>query len=258
MDIIIVCHTEFGFVSNKNIIFDKNAIFGVENGVLNLIKLADRYKAKITFAVCPETVKYFPKRINYEIGLHIHPGWQKHKYKNFRWFVGDKYLKEHCQQSINSTILSDYSYEEQLNIIKIGKEYLEEAFNKELKVFVAGRWSINNDTVKALIESRFTHDRSAPAHSKSDHYDWSHLHRICMPYHPSKKDYQKTGDLPLLIVPISQTLFGGTVSPEGVITYGLRWLKACFSEYYQQNVPLFHICLHLPSMTDSYYLSVMA
>lgn len=257
MDIIIVCHTEFGFSHDKEIIFDKKTKEGVRNGSLNLVRLAEKHKAKITFAICPEVADFFPKSINQEIGLHLHPGWQEWRYKNFRWIVGDAFLKEHCEQSRNSTVLSDYPYPEQFEMIKTSKEYLKEKLGQDPKVFVAGRWSLNNDTIRALIETGFTHDCSAPAHSKSDHYDWSKLPRICLPYHPGQKDYQEEGNLSLLIVPISQTLGGGTVSPEGVIIYGLKWLKACFSEYYQENVPFFHICLHSPSMTDSYFLSVM-
>jgi hypothetical protein len=256
MDVIIVCHTEFGFVSGRDIIFDKNATEGVSSGVLNLIKIADKYGAKVSFAVCPETVPYFPRNINHEIGLHIHPGWQKFSCKNFKFTVGDKYLKENCKQSVNSTILRDFNFEEQLEMIKKGKEYLVSEFKKQPKIFVAGRWSLNSDTIKALVKEGFTHDLSAPSHSISDHYDWIKLPRICMPYNPSEKDYQKEGDLPILMVPISQTLFGGTVSPEGVITYGLPWLLSCFEEYYKTKAPLFHICLHSPSMTDDYYCEI--
>jgi len=257
MDVIIVCHTEFGFISDKNIIFDKSATQGVSGGVLNLIKIANKYKAKISFAVCPETVDCFPKSVEHEIGLHIHPGWQEFKFKNFKWFVGDKFLKDNCIQSVNSTVLRDFPFKEQFEMIKKGKDYLRSEFNKEPKFFMAGRWSENNDTIKALVGNGFTHDCSAPAHSKSDHYDWSRIPRICMPYHPNKDDYQKKGDLPILFIPVSQTLFGGTVSPEGVPLYGYNWLKSCFSEYYSLNVPLFHICLHSPSMTDDFYISAL-
>jgi hypothetical protein len=38
---------------------------------------------------------------------------------------------------------------------------------------------------------------------------------------------------------------------------GLSWLKACFDEYYRQEMPLFHMCLHSPCMTDEYFLSIM-
>lgn len=258
MDVIIVCHTEFGFVLNKRVIFDKDATIGVKEGVKNLVDIADEYGAKVAFAVCPEVAKYFPKDIKHEIGLHIHPGWLLSKHGvRFKWYVGDSYLKEHCQQSINSSLLRDYSYQEQLEMIKTGKEYLTEVFGVEPKAFVAGKWSINNDTVKALIEAGITHECSAPAHSISDHHDWSKLSRICMPYHPSEDDYQKKGSLPLLIVPISQMLRIGNVNPEVAPIVGLPWLKACFTEYYRQNLPLFHICLHSPAMTDPYFISAM-
>jgi hypothetical protein len=78
-----------------------------------------------------------------------------------------------------------------------------------------------------------------------------------MPYHPGEHDYQEKGDLPLLIVPISQMFYAGNVSPEVVPRVGLSWLKACFTEYYKQGMPLFHICLHSPCMTDPYFLSAM-
>jgi hypothetical protein len=126
------------------------------------------------------------------------------------------------------------------------------------KVFVAGRWSENNDTIKALVKAGFTHDLSACPHSKSSPAsDWSKLPRICMPYHPSSGDYQKKGDLPLLIVPVSQFFPFGNVSPEEVPYVGISSLKACFVEYYKQNLPLFHIYLHSPCMTDLWFCSIM-
>jgi hypothetical protein len=78
-----------------------------------------------------------------------------------------------------------------------------------------------------------------------------------MPYHPSERDYQEKGTLPLLIVPIAQMFHAGNVNPEVIPFYGLSWLKACFTEYYKQGMPLFHICLHSPCMTDPYFIAVM-
>lgn len=257
MDIIIVCHTEFGFVSDKKMIFKKSANKGVSEAVPNLVKLADKYKAKISFVVCPEVVNFFPKQIKHEIGLHVHPGWEEFRRKEFKWNVGDSYLRQHCEQFSASTVLQDYSYQDQLNMIKTGKEYLESKLNIKPKVFVAGRGSLNNDTIKALINQGFTHDCSPIANIKLKYFDWSKLKRICMPYYPSIEDYQKKGNLPILIVPASQTIIKRAIAPEGVPTYGFSWFKACFLEYYKQNVPLFHIYLHSPAMIDSYYSCIM-
>lgn len=252
MDVVVVCHTEFGLVDNKKVIPNKKAVSGARDGVLNLIKIAEKYGAKISFAVCPEVVEYFPKNINHEIGLHVHPGWER--LGESKDYIGDAYLRKHCKQSSFSSVLWDYSYEEQFNMIKIGKEYLVEKLGIVPKFFVAGRWCLNNDTVKALVDNSFTHDYSAPAHSKPSHHDWSQLPRICMPYHPSKNNYQKKGDLPILMVPISQYIPIGNINPESIPTVGLSWLKSAFLEYYNQNMPLFHICLHSPSMTDEYFI----
>ncbi|EMR72998.1 hypothetical protein MBGDN05_00221 [Thermoplasmatales archaeon SCGC AB-539-N05] len=75
--------------------------------------------------------------------------------------------------------------------------------------------------------------------------------------HPSKIDYQQKGNLPLLIVPISQMYFNRNVNPEIIPLTGLSWLKACFTEYYKQDIPLFHICLHSPFKADEYFISAM-
>lgn len=257
MDVIIVVHTEFGFVHAKEVIPDKNAIEGVSKGVPNLISVADQHRAKITFAVMPEVVDVFPKDISHEVGLHIHSGWEEFSQNGFNFYVGDKYLQEYCSHSSTSTVLRDYSFEEQLDMIQTGINYINDSLGVRPTTFVAGRWSIDNNTVKALIQAGIKRDCSAPAHSKPCHHDWSKLPRIYMPYHPSEHDYQERGDLPLLMVPISQMLHAGNVNPEVVPRVGISWLKACFTEYYRQRMPLFHICLHSPCMTDSYFISLM-
>ena len=254
MDVIIVCHTEFGFTDGKKTIFEKTATKGVKDGVANLLKLAEKYGAKITFAVCPEVVDYFPKNTGHEVGLHIHPGWEEFKRAGFKWYVGDQYLKEHCKQALVSSALQDHPYSEQLDMIKTGKERLKISLGIEPKVFVAGRWSLNNDTIRVLTELGFTHDCSAYPGLKLSYLDWSKLSRICMPYRPSIDDYQKKGDMPILMVPVSRMLLRGIAGPEDASKYGFSWLKACFKEYHKQGAPLFHIALHSPVMTDPYYI----
>jgi len=252
--VIVVCHTEYGRVKNREIIYEESRVEGVRKGVRNLVAIAKRHGAKITFAIMPEVVKYFPKNINdHEIGLHVHSGWVEKRYKSFRWFVGDKYLIEHCRVSVNSAFLNDLSFKDQLTLVETGRDYLQDAFGVEPKVFVAGRWSENNDTITALVKSKFTHDLSACPHTPR----WSKLPRICMPYHPGVNDYQEKGDLPLLIVPISKFFPFGDVSPEAASYVGLSTLKACFVEYYRQKLPLFHIYLHSASMTDYWFCSMM-
>jgi len=257
MDVIIVCHTEFGFVKGKDVFFDKNSVASIREATLNLANIADKYGARVSFAVCPETASYFPKSINHEIGLHVHPGWRESTYKNFKYFVGDKYLRENCKQSTDSTVLRDFSFEEQSGMISKGKQYLKSQFGLSPKFFLAGKWSLNNNTIKALIENGFTHDCSGTARFQALPNDWDKLPRICMPYRPDSKDYQREGNLPFIIIPVSQYFPKGNVNPEVVHRVGLPWLKACFVEYYKQNLPVFHICLHSPCMTDSYFISEM-
>jgi peptidoglycan/xylan/chitin deacetylase (PgdA/CDA1 family) len=257
MDVIIVVHTEFGYVNNRVVIPDKAATGGVSQGVPNLVKLADRHGAKVTFAVMPEVAEYMPEDGGHEIGLHVHAGWEEFRTRGCSYCVGDRFLREHCEQSSTSTVLSGYPYREQLDMIVTGADRLEDVCGCRPTTFVAGRWSIDNTTVRALIASGMARDCSAAASASPSHHDWSRLPRICMPYHPSRDDYQEKGDLPLLIVPISRMFHAGNVNPELVPVHGLSWLKACFSEYHGQGMPLFHICLHSPCMTDPFFLSAM-
>ena len=242
MDVIIVCHTEYGLVENKCVINDGKTVAGVKDGVRNLIKVANKYGAKVTFAVMPETVKHFPKDVNHEVGLHLHPT--------------DAYIREHCDTSMCSSALRDYPYREQLEMVKTGVDCLVDAFGCDIKVFVAGKWSVNNYTIRALMKAGISHDCSASQRKKFDYCDWSKLPRLCPPYHPDRNDYQKAGDCPLLIIPVSQLWRGGEVTPEIEPVVGLSWLKAGFIEHYG-NLPIFHIYLHSPCMTDRYYISVM-
>jgi hypothetical protein len=257
MDVIIVCHTEPGCVKGRRLIYSKAAPDGVTGGAENLAGIADRYGAKVTFAVAPEVAELFPDGLAHEIGLHIHPGAEKLGTGKDQFLVGDKYLRERCRTSSTSTVLRDYPYEEQLDMLAIGRDRLREVLGRHARVFVAGRWCVNNDTIRALVAEGFTHDCSATPHKKPAHYDWSRLPRICMPYRPDRSDYQRKGDLPLLLVPVSRSLLGASATPELAPLVGLPWLKACFEEYYRQRLPLFHVCLHSPSMTDPYYRDVM-
>ena len=257
MDVIIVVHTEFGYVRNHEVVYEKSATTGVSEGVPNLVRIADKLHAKITFAVMPEVVKYFPEGIKHEIGLHVHSGWEEFRNGDITFHVGDRYLRDHCDQSLTSTVIRDFPYKEQREMIKTGADYLEDQFGKRPSTFVAGRWSIDTNTVKALVDTGMERDCSAMAQGSFYDFDWSKLPRICMPYHPSEFDYQDKGTIPLLIVPISQMFHAGNVNPEVIPIVGLSWLKACFSEYYKQGMPLFHICLHSPCMTDPYFLAGM-
>jgi ubiquinone/menaquinone biosynthesis C-methylase UbiE len=256
MDVIIVCHTEIEDLARK-IASGADYRAEVATSASRLIEIADKYGARVTFAVCPEIAEYMPAQIKHEIGLHVHPGDTRYKQVSSGWYAGDMYLKEHSRQSVDSSSLRNYPYADQLDMIITGKKYLEDVFHVPVKTFVAGRWSVNNDTVKALLAAGITHDCSASTHKKAGHYDWLELPRICLPYHPAQESYQVKGNLPLLELPISQSWLAGDVNPENTPIIGLPWLKACFLEYYQQKLPLFHVCLHSTAMADPYLVSMM-
>lgn len=248
MDIVIVCHTEFGNAQGKEVNFHKGKVEGIVQGTKNLFNVAGKYGAKISFAVMPESAKHFPKELvknkNCEVGLHLHPGWQ-YFYKPFGWYVGDSVLRKNLKKiKKTSTFFKDYSYKEQYEMIKFSRNYIKKTLKITPKFFVAGRWSENKDTVKVLSDLGFTHDCSILAGMKTNYFDYSSLPRICMPYYSDK----------ILIVPISQFWPRGGVTVEAIPRYGLAWLKACFIEYYKQQAPLFHIFVHSPAMASKYYI----
>lgn len=253
MNVIILCHSEFGRVQDRRCIFVKDPV-GVVEGVPNLQRITDKHGAKVTFAVCPEVAPFFDPISECEIGLHIHPGWEEFKHDGVAWFVGDVWLRNHCLPHGDSTLLRDYPYQIQDQLIKEGKTRLKEKLGVVPQTFVAGRWSVNNQTIRALCDNGFTHDCSCFTTHKSDHYDWSKVGRFSKCYTPMAHDYQSPGDLPLLIIPISQLLKGGNVNPESAVTYPMPWFKLAFEEYYRKKSPVFHICLHSPIMTDQYFI----
>lgn len=257
MDVIIACHTEFGRVlPSRKLAFVKDPV-GVTEGVAKLVDVASRYGAKITFALCPEAVPYFRLYDGHEVGLHVHPGWQQFQVDGVSYYVGDTYLRKYCKQSTDMTVLPAFPPEEQTRMIEVGKHYIWGRFGITPRTFVAGRWGVNNATVRALITNGMTRDCSAMAHHKEGHYDWSKLKRVNPPYYPSEQDYQARGELPLLMLPISQMVKGGCVNPEVARVYGLVVLKLAFLEYYHKRQSLFHICLHSACMTDAFYAGVM-
>lgn len=255
MDVLLVAHAEFGQVlSSKKLVFTKANRSGVTAGINNLLRVADRYGAKVTIAVCPEVAEYVELPSHAEIGVHIHPGWQEFAVDGVKYYAGDSFLRKNTRQSTTETVLPAFSYEEQFEMIQVGTERIAEVFKSRPTTFLAGRWSVNNDTIRAAIKTGLKRDCSAMAGHKDTHFDWSKLPRICPPYSPSCCDYQEIGNLPFTIIPISQMWRGGSVNIETPRIYG-PLLKWTFSEYYRKNIGVFHICLHSPCMTDDYYVN---
>jgi hypothetical protein len=86
-----------------------------------------------------------------------------------------------------------HSFAEQLELINVGKDHIADRLAVEPPSFVAGEWSINNETVKALVTAGFSQECSGIAHSNTADYDWSRLPRICTPYRPRYDNYQAGG-----------------------------------------------------------------
>jgi hypothetical protein len=239
INLLIVCHVEFGY-ADPLVVYDRRHVEGVRDGVRNAISIAEEFNAKISLMLMPETLEAIGELdlARHEIGLHIHP---------HDSFLGSRNVGGSCQ-------LGSYSYERQKDMIFAGKKAIEDSLGVSPRSFVAGKWSISNDTIKALVELGFTHEGSAHPGLKSESCDWSRLPRICMPYKPSQSDYQSAGTVDLVMVPVAKLIRGGAASLQNEI--GLGFLKAAFHEYLDLGMPVFHVVFHSPAMTSQRYQRV--
>jgi len=238
--VVIVCHVEPGYATNRSVIFD-NCRQGLIEGVKNTILISDRLGARVSFMMMPKVLQAFAgfDFMNHEVGLHIHPG--------------DLLLMNEGLGGSHQP-LREYDLEEQRNMISSGKRLVSDSLGVTPRTFVAGNWSVGNETVRALVGLGFTHDASGCPQFFSGSCDWRKLPRICMPYRPSRQDYQKNGDMEITMVPVSMEITGGIIGPEN--DAGLRFLRAALYEYVDLGVPLVHIAFHSAAMTSPRYRKV--
>lgn len=234
LDVVIVCHTEFGYATNQ-VVFDYEYKQGATDGVKNTILISDRFGAIVSFMVKPEVLESVSDLDfgNHEIGLHIHPN--------------DSFLM-HKEVGGEEDNLRGYAFDKQRAMIATGKSAVHAYLDIVPKTFVAGKWSVGNETVRALVELGFSHDASGCPKFTSSCCDWRKLPRICAPYKPSRDDYQAAGDITITMVPVSKEITTGVISPESNI--GLGFLRAAVREYVKLNVPLLHIAFHSPALTS--------
>ncbi len=249
MKIIITCHTELGNPVGRKVVFN-DSLARIHDGIEDTLEIIEDYDSKICFALTPKVVDGVKQRTlnkivnkEQEIGLHLHSD--------------DSFLVKSGVSKGGSPALRDFSYKEQKKMIVFGKNLLEKKFELSPVTFIAGKWSENNDTIRALTDSGFTHDCTPNPGFISENCDWGRLPRISLPYHPSKESYQKKGPLPILLMPISKVITNAPMSPEVAPTVGLGFLKACFEEYYIQQLPIFHMTFHSPCMASEYYQKVL-
>jgi hypothetical protein len=234
LDVVIVCHTEFGYATNQ-VVFDYDYKQGATDGVKNSIQIADKFDAIVSFMIKPEVLGAVSETDfgTHEVGLHIHPN--------------DRFLMTNGVGG-NDDNLRGYGFEKQRAMIAAGKAMVQDSLGVIPRTFVAGKWSVGNETVRAMVELGFTHDASGCPKFSSPSCDWSRLPRICMPYKPSADDYQAPGDVKMIMVPTSKEITTGIISPENRI--GLTFLRGAIREYVKLNVPLLHMTLHSPALTS--------
>ena len=242
MDVVIVCHTEFGYATNQ-VIFDNNYKQGATDGVKNSILISDKFGAIVSFMIKPEVLESVSGLDfgNHEIGLHIH--------------ANDSFLLNKGLGDDDDNLRA-LDFERQRSMIAAGKEAVHSVLGIVPRTFVAGKWSVGNETLRALVELGFSHDASGCPQFFSPSCDWKKLPRICMPYSPSRGDYQAAGDVQITMVPASKEITGGLITPEN--NSGLAFLSAAVREYMESGAPFLHIAFHSPALISAAYRTIFS
>lgn len=137
----------WGFASCESSVENIRMIHRLQN-------IFDRYGIKpsylVTFQVAScnwavDILSDILSRNKCEIGAHLHP-----------WNTPP--LKEVINE--RNSMLKNLPYELQVEKIKVLTDKIESIFGKKPQSFRAGRWGLGPDTVKALIECRYTVDSS--------------------------------------------------------------------------------------------------
>jgi hypothetical protein len=243
LDVVIVCHVEFGYATDRSVIYDTKRTEGSIDGVRNAISLSEGLGAVISFMIKPEVLQVFAgfDFMHHEIGLHVHPD--------------DLLLVKEGLGGANPS-LREFDLDQQRNMISTGRRLVSNTLGISPRTFVAGKWSVSNATVRALLDLGFTHDASALPGFSSSSCDWRKLPRVTLPYRPSREDYQLEGDMEITMVPVSKEIANGMISPENNV--GVSFLQAALLELAELGVPFVQIAFHSPAMLSKRYRKAFA
>ncbi len=123
----------------------------------------------------------------HDVQLHLHPSYMEAEYTNNHW-----------QQNQNEYDLASLPYPRIYELIRIGKEFLEELLvpvksDYVCNVFRAGNWSMqpSKDVVRALTENGFTIDTSVFKYGRREglvNFDYSHTPSDLVPWRVGERD----------------------------------------------------------------------
>ena len=146
-NIIITCDTEVGELAGERKdafeIFIKGEINGREVGAGLINKIADKFNAKVEHYVDVYPFERYGEAkfkklccdildAGHGVNLHTHPSGKFDKNRKFMW---------------------QYSFEEQLQIIKFGKDKIYEWTGVQVISHRAGGYGANDDTLSALYQN---------------------------------------------------------------------------------------------------------
>ncbi len=247
MKVLVVCHVETGIIRNREILFDRSRPEGVTSAVPRIAEFAEQHEVPITFALTPQSLELLDTDLQgFSRGLHLHPK--------------DPVLVREMNRkvAVASDCLRDYTSDEQSNLIKAAVESFVRAVGNRPKIFVAGNWSENADTLRIVEGEGFRFDASALPGHFSGCADWRRVPRLAQPYEPDVKDYQSRGTSALLYVPVYQGLWGDYLTPETLHLLGVEYFKAALTEAAVGGACIVHIYFHSAMALDPFFLSEFA
>lgn len=133
---------------------DKNYVHtgeyrNVSEGIPRLLDIFDDFNAKSTWLITPDVAQHsgdFFKKLakKHEIGCHVHPEY-------FDGFIEGMKMQK---------ILPLFSYEKQVEMLQEASDVIRKNVGVNPRSFRAGRFGINNDTLRALASCGFNLDCS--------------------------------------------------------------------------------------------------
>ncbi len=244
MHILVFCHVEPGTVQGLEMVFHPRHTEGITVALPRIVDFADEHALPMTFAMTPTASKENETDLSgHEVGVHLHPQ--------------DAQLREKLDRKITlfSDCLMRYSAEDQATLIDAARELFEQEEGFSPRTFVAGNWSENGTTLKLLVEAGFSIDGSPLPQHRSGCADWGRIPRLAQPFAPSPEDYQASGSMNYLYLPVSLGLWGHYLTPEIIHLLGASYFKAALKEASMGGADVVHIFFHSPMAMNPFFLS---
>ncbi len=156
-------------------------------GVYRIAEIFQRYGFSATFFVdcyehtfwgetCIEEVCQNLANMNQDVQLHTHPAWRDDVY-DYQWLRDLKKKKSYFPQSLD--FMSKLSFSQQVECLEHGITLLKKWLGKAPVAHRSGGYSINQETIEALVKTGIELDSSMNAAHQNSQVVWSQNKVVC-------------------------------------------------------------------------------